>query len=712
MFAFERAGTDRPVRWPGLLGLLIIPVVIAGTFLWATWDAGSRLGQVRAAVVNLDEPVTVDDRPVPLGRQLAGGLVGGATERTVAGRALSNISWVLSDEEDAAAGLRDGRYAAVVTIPQSFSAAATSVADAATARQATIDVQTSATSRIADPVIARAVAAVAVDTTNRMLTENYLDQVYVGFNDAREGMEDLADGTGRLADGAGRLADGVVAAGDGSRRLSDGLSQLSAGSPDLRTGGSQLAAGARELSEGLHELDTRLSAEQGMDTGGLGELAAGSARLRDGTAQLRDGAAQLTDGATALDTGLRTYRDAVEGLATQGLVDPATGQPICPPEVQAMGPQACGIFLEGTRAGAGAAAAGLSTPDPATGQTLLDGSAALADGTGRLSAQTGPLADGTAQLDQGIQDLVPALQGLPAQMAQLSSGVHQLAQGAGRLADGTRDYVSGTTRYTEGVDAVAAGAGELAVGMTRLGDGSRTLADGSDELAVGVADGAEQAPTFDAQDRDRLSSVVTRPVGDTQTGALQPASWAALVVGLALWLAGLASFLVLRAAPARALGSAQGSGRLLGRILLPALGLALAQALVVFLVSRSALTADGGRTGALVGFITLVAVTAAVVNHALVLWLGGFGRILSVTCAVLTFVASLSAATPTPLSEVRPFLPLAPAIDGLRNLVLADPAGPQVALLLVWLTGALLACLLGIARRRTTTAQALVARFA
>lgn len=712
MFAFERAGTDRPVRWPGLLGLLLIPVVIAGTFLWATWDADGRLDQVRAAVVNLDEPVTVDDQLIPLGRQLAGGLVGGATERTVDGQDLPNISWVLSDERDSATGLTDGRYAAVVTIPEDFSAAATSFADADTARQATIDVRTSATSRLADPVIARALAAVAVDTTNRMLTENYLDQVYVGFNDTREGMRELAEGTSRLADGAGELAQGVGAAGEGTRRLADGLSRLSAGSADLRTGGSQLATGARELADGAHQLDTRLSTAQGLDTSGLGELATGSAQLRDGTAQLRDGTAQLAGGATALDTGLRAYRDGIRELATHGLVDPATGQPLCPPDLQAMGSQACGIFLEGTRAGALAAVAGLDTPDPAGGQTLLDGSAALAEGTARLAAQTGPLADGTARLDQGVRQLVPALQALPGQMTQLSSGVHQLAQGADRLADGTRAYVSGTAQYSEGVDAVAAGAAELADGMTRLGDGSRALADGSDELAVGVADGVEQAPTFDAQDRDRLSTVVTRPVGGGQGDAPSSASWAALIVGLALWLAGLAGFLVLRAAPARALGSAQGSGRLLGRILLPALGLALAQAVVVFLVSRSALAADGGRVWAVVGFVALVAVTAAVVNHTLVLWLGGAGRILSVVVAVLAVVSSLSAATPALLGGVRPFLPLTPAVDGLRNLLLADPAGPQVALLLVWLTGAVLASLLGVARRRTTTAQALLTRLA
>lgn len=712
MFALERARVDRPVRWTGLLGLLLIPVIVAGAFLWATWDADQRLDQVRAAVVNLDEPVTIDDQLVPLGRQLAGGLVGGATDRTVEGQGLQNITWVLSDEDDATAGLRDGRYAAVVTIPKNFSSAATSYAQADTARHATIDVQTSPTSKLADPVIARAVAAVAVDTTNQLLTENYLDQVYVGFNDTREGMQELADGTEQLASGAGQLADGVNAASDGTSQLSAGLSQLSAGSPQLRSGTGQLATGARQLSNGLGQLDAQLAANPGMDTSQLDALASGSAQLRAGTAHLRDGTGQLADGAAGLDAGLLAYQSGIGQIAANGLVDPGTGQPVCPPQIQAAGPQACGIFLEGTKAGASAAVAGLSTPDPRSGATLLDGSAALAAGTRQLHTQTGPLADGTAQLDAGIQLLVPQLKALPGQMKQLSDGVHQLAVGADQVADGADQLAAGTARYTGGVDQVAAGAGTLADGMSQLGGGSDELAAGTQDLAKGVSDGLDKAPVFDEADRERLSGVVSRPVSGGELTTPGAGSWVALVVGLALWLAGLATFLVLQAVPGRALGSSAGTGRLLTRALWPALLVAAVQAGVVFLVARSALQTGGDRLWAVVALLALVAVTASVVNHALVVWLGGFGRVLSVAFAVLAVASSLTAAIPTLLADLRPYLPLTPAIDGLRNLLVGDPVGGSVGLLLVWLLGALLASLLGLARKRTVTAEALVARFA
>ena len=96
----------RPFSWRTLLALVLVPVLIAGGFLWGTWNAGDRLHQVEAAVVNLDEGVTIDDQFIPLGRQLSADLVDSDKEQ--------NFSWVLADEAHAWPGLASGRYAAVV----------------------------------------------------------------------------------------------------------------------------------------------------------------------------------------------------------------------------------------------------------------------------------------------------------------------------------------------------------------------------------------------------------------------------------------------------------------------------------------------------------------------------------------------------------------------------------------------------------------------
>ena len=251
-----------------LLGLLLVPLVVAGGFLWATWDFDSRLERVEAAVVNNDEPVRLDGQLVPLGRQLAGGLVERPDEE--------NFRWTLTDTEDAADGLADGRYAAVVTIPADFSARATSFSenDADTAERATIEVQTSEVSGIADPVVGRAVTAAATRALNTELTEQYLNGIYLGFNTLNQQFGTLADGAEKLADGASDLSDGLGQTATGGRELAGGLDQLDTGADQLAGGTSDLADGASQLSTGLGQLSSGVT----RTANGAGDLADGTAR--------------------------------------------------------------------------------------------------------------------------------------------------------------------------------------------------------------------------------------------------------------------------------------------------------------------------------------------------------------------------------------------------------------------------------------------------
>ena len=70
MPSLERASSARRVGPWSLVGLVLVPLIVAAGFLWATWDSTDRLDRVQAAVVNLDEPVELDGQTVPLGRQL------------------------------------------------------------------------------------------------------------------------------------------------------------------------------------------------------------------------------------------------------------------------------------------------------------------------------------------------------------------------------------------------------------------------------------------------------------------------------------------------------------------------------------------------------------------------------------------------------------------------------------------------------------------
>ena len=208
MFTLERASAARRVGWPSLVGLVLVPLLVAGGFLWATWNSDTRLDRVQAAIVNADEPVRLNGQLVPLGRQLAGGLVTGGDEIA----ADENFDWLLTDEADAAAGLANGRYAAVVRIPEDFSARATSFSKSKASEigPAEIAVETSQIRGIADSVVGQTIATAATAALNTQLTEQYLDNIYIGFNSTKKQFETVADGARKLADGTGDLSDGLA----------------------------------------------------------------------------------------------------------------------------------------------------------------------------------------------------------------------------------------------------------------------------------------------------------------------------------------------------------------------------------------------------------------------------------------------------------------------------------------------------------------------
>ncbi|WP_077222738.1 ABC transporter permease [Rathayibacter sp. VKM Ac-2630] len=323
LFSLERPRGAKKVSWFTLLGIVLVPLAIGGLLVWALWDPTQRLDQVTAAVVNEDTPVDLNGQTVPLGRQLAAGLVTGGTEETptasptpvanVSGSdSTSNFTWVLTDKDDAAQGLADGSYATVVTIPSNFSAAATSYAgDAAAATKATIDIATSDKAKLVDDAISATVTSTATSLLNTQLTTAYLENVYVGFNNLNEQIGQAAEGAGTLADGATELGTGASSLADGTSSLADGIDELSTGASALSEGVAQLGTGASDLSSGVAQLGTGTSAL----SGGVAQLATGARDSATGAAQLGTGATAVADGLDQLSASTVTIGESTQQIA-------------------------------------------------------------------------------------------------------------------------------------------------------------------------------------------------------------------------------------------------------------------------------------------------------------------------------------------------------------------------------------------------------------
>lgn len=635
MMSVERASGGRS-GWRSLLGVLLVPLVVAGVLVWALWDPQDRLDTVTAAIVNSDEPVTVDGQLVPLGRQLTAGLVG-ADE--------PNYNWVITDAPTAEAGLSDGRFAAVVTIPADFSAAATSPSgSAAAARRATIDVTTSDQSRLVDDALSTAVTATAADVLGRQLTETYLENVYLGFGTLGDGLADAASGATELADGATGLA-------DGADRLASGADQLGGGITQLATGADQLADGAGQTDRGAGQL-----------ADGLGRLAAGARQLpseADGQA-LAGGATQVAGGLDTLGDALTLQAGGLEQLASGCAASGATAE-FC---------DQLTASATGLRATAG-------------------GVPALADGAGTVATAVGGLGQGLPALRTGIEQSATGA-------AALAEGTGRLAAGAGDLADGVDALATGGTGLADGATQLAGGARGLADGATQLGDGldaavaelprysesdgrnlAEVVADPVDTAGTGTLFGATGLPYYAALALwlgALATFVAVRATPAATLGSARPPLLLALRSLLPAALVGL------------------GQGVLVAAVLAPALD-APAGTVVAL-----------GAVAALAGFAFAAVVQGLVAAFGGV---GRFAAVVVAVVTLATAVVSTTPAALDGLAALFPTAQAVDALRGV--VTGDGGVGGAAAGLLVWAAAGLAATTWAIARRRTVRISRLVA---
>ncbi|GAA1397867.1 YhgE/Pip domain-containing protein [Luteococcus peritonei] len=809
-FFAERINSHRALRPWSILGLVLVPLLVAGLLLGTTWGRDSRLHQIEAAVVNQDKAVTVNGQMVPMGRQLAAEITSNETP---------NVHWTLSDPSDAAEGLASGRYSAVVTIPENFSKAATSVSDADKAEQAVIQVTTSPASAVEDAQIARQVADLATQSTNRMLTGEYLKNIYVGFNTMGQQMVTMSDAATQLADGAQKLDDGTTKAASGMGQLGKGIStldansaQLNAGGTKLADGGSQLVSGASQLAggigaytsgagkvvDGIGQLDTGVQAY----TSGAGKLVDGIGSFNSGVQDYTAGVGQYTAGVTKLNQGVQQLNDQVQqvpsitpaqiqqtqqatkqiqqyaeqlGSVQQQLAAlPATagrtvtqqclttaaaqlaayqqaatsaGAPLSPEQSAAVKKtleQTCSST--GQQAAASVAGAlqeagknGITVDDkqlqglvaqmgqlPAlldginqlkAGVTqLADGSQQLADNGGKLTSGGSQLAKGaqqmasqSQQLKSGGAELAKGSAQLASQSQQLKTGGNQLATGASTLATGLGTYTSGVSSYVDGVQQYTAGVGklntgaqQLSGGMTQLASGSGQLADGTKKFADGLAAGKDKVPSYSQEQREKLSTVVSDPVTGGADGVSTPLKQTTtLLLVLGAWLGALATWLLMRPVASRTLTSSRPSWQLAAATMLPSAGIAVGQAIGLGVLGANVMDLGWGRGLGLVAFLSLASLAFMAINQALVAWLGGIGRTISVVLATVTAAVGLVSAVPGLFGTAHGLSPLAPALDGVRAIVARTTigVGPIGILLALWLAAAV-ACLLAVVRRR------------
>lgn len=678
-FELARFRRSRLTR-AAVLAVAVVPLFYGALYIWANIDPTGNLDRVQAAIVNDDEMIEVagpdgEKQPVAVGRELAANLIGDDDA--------NNYDWLLTDAADARAGLADGSYKAVLTIPEDFSRAATSPAssDVDAVVQGKLDLRTNDAVNFVNGQIADRILDAAKQSLNAQVTETYLDNLYLGFTDIKTSLEDAADGAGDLANGAARLS-------DGAGQLAGGVGQVDAGAQALADGNRQLASGAAQLDGGAEEL-----------ADGLGTIADRTRPLPGQTAQLADGAEQVAGGVAQFDAVVQQVVGTISGSTGQVDTQLAT--------------------LERTLRDAAQACRDAGTP--AEQCASLDSAADVAaDARGqvggvvgearRIGRQSAALNEGARRVAQGNRELADSVPALVGGLQDASEGADQLASGTGRLSDGARDAAAGADRLADGTGQLVDGAGRLATGADQLRDGAL-------QLQSGLSDGSEQVPSYTDDQREKLAKTAATPITDAADRLNAVSSYgeglAPYFIALALWVGAMSIYLLLRPLSARAIASATGSVRTALAGFAPGAVLSVVQAVLLVAVLLAVVGIGTAQPWLLVGIAVLTGLVFTAINQTFIAWFGGAGRFLAIVFVCLQLTAAGGTypieTSPSFFGFLHSLLPMTYAVHGLRAATAGGTSGVafDVFVLVVFALGALALTALAARRRQRVSISTL-----
>lgn len=376
---------------------LVTPLLLATAWMWSMWDPSHYLSDIKLAVVNEDEGVTQDGVKANYGDDIVTGLL-----------ETDYLNFTETTAEEADAGLHDGDYMFVVSIPRNFSEQVITVIDPEPV-QPSIVISYSDFYGTNTPLLTSGVVPGIQQGVSQGIAEGYAQEILDGMNQLGAGLQEAADGAFLVDDGARQLNEGAIEGIDGALQLDDGARQLH--------------DGTTELLDGAYQLDD-----------GIDQLRAGTRELGDGAAQIDAGVNQLT---SLLIPLLRQVGDAAQVLA---------------PIANAL--ETVGLHSQAQQIRSLLASFDNSNPDAVANQLQM-----LEDGTAELSwnlnAPDAPYNVGLSQLKDGTTQLVDGSQ-------QLNEGTYLLKDGTGQLVDGTYELVEGTGMLKDGTaelyEGLAAGA--------------------------------------------------------------------------------------------------------------------------------------------------------------------------------------------------------------------------------------------------------------
>lgn len=436
-----------------LVAVIVIPFVYSFCFLTSAWDPYGHTGQVPVAVVNEDQPATLEGKKVNVGEQTIANL-----------KSNDQLGWHFVSKKEATEGLKDNKYYTVITIPRNFSRNAATVLQPHP-KQMKLSYKTNGSLNYISEVMSQVGADKLNSQIRAKVTNAFASTLFTQVGQIGKQIGKAAKGATQLSDGIVTLDNGVNKYTVGVSQVHDGLQTLKVAVKPLSSGVQQLTDGGQQLYDGLGQLNSKVPAL----TSGVSQLDDGAHQLNDGLGQLHAQIPALTDGVSKLYAG--------SGQEASGL-DNLNGQA---PDL------AAGIIQ--LLAGSGTLRDGLGQLNEKV-PALTSGVDQLYDGLTQLNGNMPALASGTKQLDDGGKQLSDGITTLYNSATQdttnadgtttpsLASAIQQLTDGSGSLKDGTSQLKDGVSVLYGQKDTLANGVSDLSTGVQQYTDGTNQVADG------------------------------------------------------------------------------------------------------------------------------------------------------------------------------------------------------------------------------------------
>jgi len=662
-----------PLPILALLFLVLVPLLYGALYLWSNWDPYGKLDQVPVAVVNLDQPVTTEDgKTIDAGNRLVTEL-----------EADPIFDWQFVDADQAKAGLADGTYKLTVVIPPEFSANLAS-GSGDDPQRAIVYLQRDDANGYVTGLLTTSVQKQLESAINHAAIGAYFDTVFTNLetvradiNTAADDANQLATGTAASLKGATDLSTAITTAADGSTQLVSGLADDKAASAQLvsdatstKTSSAELVTGLNTLDSGSETVVTAADQVQSQSQEVASTLVPFLNTVVPVLPQVSSAATQINDAASSLTSQVQELNGEVGAAAasTKTLQDRYPNDP----DVQAL---AGTINAMNGTGGDLAQTAGQVNQAAGTVTSVANTIDSAGGAPSGASTQLTQLADQSQTLATGVGTLSSGISTAASQASTVDSSVGGLVTSATTL-----DTTIGTQQA--GAQALSDGLTTASTGATALVDGLTQVNGGATQLATELTDSATRVPALTQDQRDSAAQVLASPA-DVQLTVDNPALYygrglAPFFFGIAIWVFGIAVFLVMRPISNRALAGRASSARISVAGWLPIVGMAALGSLIMLGVVWIGLGLDPVNAGGSVAVVLLAAAAFTAIAHLLRTWLGMIGTaimlvllMVQLTCAGGLYPVDVM---PAPFRAIHNFIPMTYLIDALRITISGGPS--------------------------------------